>query len=709
MLILVILTLVSLGGWPLLGGNRVLAEDVLGSSPDVPKPADIFPLGELRPGMKGIGKTVAVGTTVEEFQVEILGVLAGQETVKHLVLVQVSGDVIDRMGGIASGMSGSPVYINGRLLGAISYTFDLTDHRLGMVTPIGPMLELLRLKNDVTAWQPPTGTWYWADGEDDALGDTRLVADHPVKKVSIATAKGDKSQALYADGHLQIKPAATPLLVGGMHERARQRLAASLEPLGMSIVGVTGTSLGTIDKESKMAAKMEPGSAFGVQLVHGDIGVMALGTLTYRDNNDFVGFGHPFMNRGPVDLFVSTAYIYTTVDSLSMPFKLGVPVEVVGSLTQDRSAGVAGNLGRLPNTVDLKVKVTDKDLATSSEFKAQIASDPGLVVSLVSAAALQGIDQGIDRIGSGTSRIVYQISGQGLPQPLVRDNMFFSPLDISAVSLAEVLETLQLLNDNEFQAIKLDSVEITAQIEGARRTAFIEKATPTVAEALPGELVDVEVVIRPYRGQRETKILKLAIPETAERGVIHVTVRGGGMGYLFPEITPFHDIAQQETKKTEIDMTMEPPTSADSLEKLLETVLGREKHHEIVMEYIPYYDTYVLDPLPMPEPSEPDKESGAGTGDEPSPRASAGNDNGSKANGRYNGWNGDGTEPVQVTLPTRYVIEGQTSFEITVLGRDQEPFGDLDLESDAEQDYEDEYESQFEGELTDEGNSLFFW
>ncbi|NMB24757.1 MAG: hypothetical protein GX986_04420 [Firmicutes bacterium] len=661
--------------------------------------------------MKGIGKTVAVGTTIEEFQVEILGVLAGQETVKHLVLVQVSGDVIERMGGIASGMSGSPVYINGRLLGAISYTFDLTDHRLGMVTPIGPMLDLLHLKKDVTAWQPSTGTWHWADGEGDNQGDTRMVANHLVKRVSIATPQGDKSQALYADGHLQITPAATPLLVGGMDDRARQRLAAFLEPLGMSIMAVTGTSAGAIDGESKTTAKIEPGSAFGVQLVQGDVGVMALGTVTYRDNNDFVGFGHPFMNRGAVDLFVSTAYIYTTVNSLSMPFKLGVPMDVVGSLTQDRGAGVAGHLGRLPSTVDLKVKVTDKDLATTREFRAQVANDPGLMVSLVSAAALQGIDQGIDRIGSGTSRIVYQISGQGLPQPLVRDNMFFSPIDISAVSLAEVLETLQLLNDNEFQAIKLDSVEITAQIEGARRTAFIEKATPTVAEALPGEMVDVEVVIRPYRGQRETKILKLAIPETAERGVIHVTVRGGGMGYLFPEITPFHDIAHQETKKTDMDVSMEPPTSADSLEKLLETVLEREKHHEIVMEYIPYYDTYVIEPLPMPGSSETDKESGASAGDEQANgQPSADNGNGSKAeSGKYNPWNEDGTEPVRVTLPTRYVIEGQTSFEITVRGRDEGPFDDLDLEGDEEQDYEDESESEFQGELTDEGNSFFFW
>ncbi len=683
--------------WLVLGGLQVLAEETPATPHEGVKFMDAFPLGELRPGMKGTGKTVAMGTKIEDFQVEILGVLAGQETVKHLVLVQVSGDVIDRMGGIASGMSGSPVYINGKLLGAISYTFDLTDHRLGMVTPIEPMLELLQLGKDVTAWQNPAGVWHWADGQ----GNARRVADYPIEEINIAVAQGAEAQASYQGGRLHITPAATPLLVGGMSERARQRLAAALEPLGMTIKAVTGTSAGFTGKEEQGVPKVEPGSAFGVQLVQGDVGVMALGTITYRNGNEFVGFGHPFMNRGAVNLFVSTAYIYTTVSSLSMPFKLGAPVEVVGSLTQDRGAGVAGHLGKLPDTVELRVKVTDRDLQTTKEFKAQVANDPGLIVSLVSATALQGLDQGIDRIGGGTSRIVYQMTGQGLPRALVRDNMFFNPLDISAVSLAEMLETLQLLNDNEFQAVNLDTVEITAQIEAGRRTAVIEKAAPTVAEALPGELVDVEVVIRPYRGQRETKILRLAIPESAQRGVIHVTVRGGGIGYLYPDITPFHDIAHQEVKKTDMEAAVGPSTSADNLDKLLDTVLDREKHHEIVMEYIPYYDTYVIDPLPVPElPAASIAETDtAGTDEE----SSASENGGGKAEtGKPVSWNEEGTEPVRVTLPTRYVIEGQTSFEIAIVNSDPIEVFDGAESEDAE--VEDAEYSDFEDESEDGGD-----
>ena len=690
----------------LSGGQQGLAEELPMAQSGI-QPVEPFPLDQLRPGMKGIGKTVVVGTKIEEFQVEVLGVLAGQETVKQLILVKVSGDAIERMGVIAAGMSGSPVYINGKLVGAISYTFSLTDHRLGMVTPIEPMLEILRLNKEAVAWEPPVGVWRWADGGE----RERLVADYPTKEICVTMGSSTESQASYASGRLSVSSAATPLLVGGMSERARQHLAASLKPLGMETIGVSGSSAISSSGERQGQTIIEPGSAFGVQLVDGDIGVMSLGTVTYRNGNEFLGFGHPFLNRGTVNLFATSAYIYTTVNSLSMPFKLGAPLQVVGSLTQDRGAGVAGYLGKPPETVELRVKVTDRDLHTTRELKAQVANEPSLLVSLMSATALQGLDQGIDRIGAGTSRIVFQLTGQGLPRPVVRDNMFFNSLDISAVSLAEFLETLQLLIDNEFQAIRLDTVEITAQMETNRRTATIEKAKPTVNQAYPGELVDVEVVIRPYRGQRETKILRLPIPDSAQPGAIHVTVRGGGLGYLYPDIVPFHDVSQQETKKAEME-PIGPPSSADSLEKLLGTVLEREKNHEIVMEYVPYYDTYVIDPVAVTAPASDtddadaaDKESAAGEGET--------GEEGSVKNAIPPAWNDEQTEPVRVTLPTRYVIEGQTSFEIAIAasetdeeleddGADSEPEAVIEMaEHVDDQETEEETEEETQEDLQD--------
>ena len=671
--ILVVLTLVFSGWlWPAVSG--VHAEEIEGGLPNglgkSAGAAEILPLHEVRPGMKGIGKTVIRGTQIEEFEVEVLGLLAGQETAHHLILVQVGGEIIEQAGGIASGMSGSPVYINRRLMGAISYTFDLTDHSIGMVTPIGPMLELIRLNRDVSALSRPMGVWKWVKG---AGGNGLLLAGRPIETVTISQAQGVNTEFSYNDGHLEIQPAATPIFVGGMNERAQKRLAAAFEPFGMRIVGGLGAASGAVNDSSQPGPAIEPGSAFSVELIRGDTGVMALGTVTYKDGNYFLGFGHPFLNKGTVDLFASNAYIYTTVNNISMPFKLGVALDTVGSLVQDRGAGVVGQLGRAPKTLDLKVKVVDKDLGTTKEFKAQIVNEPNLIVSLVSAAALQGLDVGIDRLGSGTARVVYQISSQELSQPVVRDNMFYSPLDISAVSLAETLETLHLLNDNEFQAIDIEAIEINAQVEAARRTAFIEKAVPAVAEAFPGEVVDVEVVIRPYRGQRETKILKLAIPEGAERGVIHVTVRSGGMGYYLAELTPFHDSeARQEGTKSDLESAMEPLTDADSLDKLLETILGREKHHEIVMEYIPYYDTYMLEPLPTVQSKEAEFMNGDVQGDFGHENDNINDDNGNQSKTSKSGmWNNNGTKPVRVTLPTRYVIEGQTNFEITVKSKDE--------------------------------------
>ena len=621
------------------------------------QPVVPFALEELRPGMKGIGKTVAKGTAIEEFHVEVLGVLHGEQNVSQLILVQVSGDVIERMGGIASGMSGSPVYIDGKLLGAISYTFSLTDHRLGLVTPIEPMLEIMDYDKKQTAWQPPVGRWTWADGG----GERRLVGDYPVEEIHIAWGNNAQDLVSYDGGRLSITPAAAPLLVGGMGPRARKELADSLQAFGIETVAAAG-SAGALAVEN---VRLEPGSALAVQLVTGDVQVTSLGTVTYVDGNQFVGFGHPFLNRGGVNLMAGTAYIYTTVNSLSMPFKLGAPMETVGTVTQDRGAGVGGYVGKLPDTMDLLVKVTDRNLGTTKELQAEIANEPGLLLSLVSTAALQGLDQGIDRIGPGTSRIIFKITGDGLSGPIVRDNMFYNSLDVSAVSLAELLETLQLLVNNEFQEVKLDSLEITAQVEQERRTAVIEKATPTVSEAHAGDLVDVEVVIRPYRGQRETKILRLPIPETAQPGAIHVTVRGGGLGYPYSELVPFHDDAKEEGDPLDFE-SVGPPSNADSFEKLLETILKREKNHEIVMEYIPYYDTYVLPPA---EESEPFAETEAEDAESASAEDEA-DRIGSIRSGTGVSWSQDETEPVRVTLPTRYVIEGQTTFEIAIAAGD---------------------------------------
>ena len=253
------------------------------------QPAVPFALEELRPGMKGIGRTVAQGTAIEEFYVEVLGVLHGEQYVSQLVLVQVSGDVIERMGGIAGGMSGSPVYIDGKLLGAVSYTFSLTDHRLGLVTPIGAMLEILDYDRKQTVWQPPAGRWTWADGGE----QVRFVGDYPVEELVIAWGSGAQDLAAYDAGRLCVAPAAAPLLVGGLGPRARKELQASLQPFGMETVAAVG-SAAAVDAED---VRLEPGSALAVQLVTGDVQATSLGTATYVDGDRLVGFGHPFLNR----------------------------------------------------------------------------------------------------------------------------------------------------------------------------------------------------------------------------------------------------------------------------------------------------------------------------------------------------------------------------------------------------------------------------
>ena len=221
----------------------------------------IMGLEEVKPGMHGVAKTVISGTKIEEFGVEVLGIMKDKGPSGDLILVRTYGDLIEKTGGIAQGMSGSPVYINGKLIGAIGYGWSLTDHKTGMVTPIGDMLKLL----DSPLAVPPS---------------------------SEAT---------------NLQPLATPLMVSGFGERALSMLGEQLKPYSLVPYAAGEPSQGVT------YPSLEPGSAVGVQLVQGDVSVGALGTVTYVDDKKVLAFGHPFLKKGNVGYYMSNAYIFTSM------------------------------------------------------------------------------------------------------------------------------------------------------------------------------------------------------------------------------------------------------------------------------------------------------------------------------------------------------------------------------------------------------------
>lgn len=557
---------------------------------------DVYPVTEVQRGAVGVGYTVVEGTQIEPFSVEVLGVMERAGPAGSLILVRTSGNLIDRIGGIASGMSGSPVYIDGKLLGAIGYGFEFADHRIGLVTPAADMLAVMDLIQVETppsvsvdaskeAGQPPgTGQADAVPAPSDTVGASRAEerSGLPQGIVLAGTSQEAKRLAQTLPPEVWVgSPVATPLVVSGLGPRAMGRLEKLFERY--NVVPMQGGSPGGIDLGE---VPLAPGASLGVQLVRGDVDVAAIGTVTAVDGDRFVAFGHPFLNRGEVDHFATGAYILHTVSSLSFPFKIGATTAPVGRLLQDRGAAIAGRLGDVPDTVSLNVRVKDLDRGVDQDFNVQVARDDELTVSLALVSALEALDRALDRLGAGTSRVFFQIDGKGMPRPLSRENFFYSGSDIAAASLSELWVGLDLLQENEFQDPVIDEILLEVEVEEERRTARIEKAEPSARRVRQGETVDVVVTLRPYRSPAFDVVIPLEIPEDTARGPVVVSVRGGIFGGYAPLPEPTDGLALpvgEEEGEGEAPLSIE----AESLEKLIDEFEKEPRNNEVVVEFYP--------------------------------------------------------------------------------------------------------------------------
>ena len=539
---------------------------------------ETFAVREVTPGLKGTGYTVVRGTQVEAFDVEILGVLEEAGPGGDLILVRVDGGAIEQTGGIAAGMSGSPVIVDGKLLGAIGYGFEMSDHRFGLVTPAEEMLAVMERARELAGASA-------AAASAAAASDAHAASGEIPRWVHVAASR---EEALHAarelgSGEWVAAPVATPLVVSGLGGRAMNRLRQAFS--GFNLIPVQGAGRAPAGAEE---APFEAGSALGVQLMRGDIEVTAIGTVTAVDESGvFVAFGHPFLHKGDVRYFTTGAYVLHTIPSLSIPFKLAAPLAPVGTLTQDRAAAIAGHLGDLPPAVQLEVRALDADRGKETSLKAEVVRDPSLFATLAVVGVLEGVDRALDRIGAGTSKVSFTIEGDGLPEALTRRNMFYSSSDVAAASLGELWEALELIELNEFADPLFTRVAFTIEVNEARRTAVIEEARPAASSVAPGSVVDVHVRLRPYRQDPFELVVPLSIPEGIGEGPVSVSVRAGGGDFRAEVPTSLEEELEGEGPSGEEDETDEGPTRAESLDNLIREFLERARNNDLVLEFYP--------------------------------------------------------------------------------------------------------------------------
>ncbi len=512
----------------------------LGVPVDVNAAVPLMPIEEVQVGAQGVARTVIAGTRIEEFGVEVLGIMKNKGAVGDLILVRTYGDVIDRSGGVAQGMSGSPVFIGDRLIGAIGYGWSLTDQRTAMVTPIHDMLKLLNRST--------------------TNGPKQENENIPQNKTSIVDSPAIQEKTLLA----------TPLMAAGFGKNALAFLQTKLKPLQLTPYAVG-------DPPSDIAyGELEPGSAVGVQLVRGDVSLGALGTVTYVDEDRMLAFGHPFLKRGPTSFLMTNAYIFTTIRGIESSFKVGSTGEVIGTISQDRGAGIAGEMNHYPGIIPMRMNIHSLDSGENREMAVQIVQDEEIAPILATASLLNAIDKAIDRTGSGTARVSFSISARGMPGEIYkRENMFYSPENVAEASLAEFYEFVAFLASNPHNPVTIMDIQTEISVSAERRTARILSAQPLQMSAKPGETIDIEVKLKPYRSEPITRNVSFTIPKEQGSGLLNLSVRGGGFFSLAALLKKLG--AEGEIPKP----TRKLPKSFDAMVK---EFADRDRNHDIVVE-----------------------------------------------------------------------------------------------------------------------------
>ena len=446
-------------------------------------------VAELEPGMTGIGKTVIIGTEISEFNFEVLGILdKGGFTGGAMILVRCWGPTIDASGGIAGGYSGSPLYIDGKLIGAIAAGWPFSEGDVGGVTPIHDMLKTFNY---------PGANGFWEEAMPLDARETPLV--QPIKhggrefeKLLLLGSERDIIGRNISDDTLVLIAAKTPLVVGGVSDRCFPLIKKELEDRMPHLTVLQGTGSGKVPMNMSYTG-LEPGAAIGVSLVTGDIDMTAIGTLTYIDEqNRILAFGHPFFQGGFIDMPLTTAKIVHTLPSLYSSFKMGQALEIIGSIEQDRGTCVAGILGVPPDLMDVTVTVIDEDLEWKNVYECRMIRDEELMGSFWSAIPMQGILQTLDRQGGGNMIVEFDVEVEGFDEPIHMDNVFYAEGAYGAWYAVSELSMIigSLTVGNVYRDAEIESIDMTVTIRDENTSLNIIRANSIMPEREDEDLLD---------------------------------------------------------------------------------------------------------------------------------------------------------------------------------------------------------------------------
>ncbi len=617
----------------------------------------IMPTSEIERGMVGEAFTVVDDTGLQSFRVDVVGLMDAGKGTQSMIMAKASGELIDKVGGVLQGMSGSPVYIDGRLAGAVSAGLKEMRTSTFFITPIEDMLQLWNMpdtKNrivstalDIKTTQEENRLWREKffkkdkkDGKDkednkvdagtvsEAAKDEKSVeadkksgknknskknkkskvAEKPTEAEQVAEDNNggqDGTDDSVAQENVDDKNVAPAKNEAGEHTAANKEatpvmpketmVPGSISPRsGWYFSGFTPTAMDFADRKlfpladegedsltvitdrgTDYDAQLEAGSPMGVALVYGDFSVGATGTVTAVDDKRILGFGHPFLHKGNVSYFLTDASVVGTMSGPTAGVKLATIGNIIGRVSQDRSAGVAGELGVFPAVVPVKIKVKDVTLNREDSYGVRIAYDESFLSQLAATIAYAAMAKTADSLESCTAALNFIVRTDAAEGGAVsRQNMFYNANDVGQIAVLELAQVMNIICSNTDKESNIVDIQVEVNLERGRKTASLISAVPDKVKVRPGDTVKFTTIIKPWRSERQTLVIPYTVPKTVRPGMLPLDIRGGGLVPLAQLTTALAqagiDLSPQEDKTVPVS-------------KKLATFVESGKNNEVII------------------------------------------------------------------------------------------------------------------------------
>ena len=563
---------------------------------------EIIGLKELQPGMWGTGYTVIDASgEIRPFDVQVVGILGDNSKMSaKRILVNLSGPLIEETGGAISGMSGSPIYFNGRLAGALSAGYkDMYPTQRIMLTPIEDMLKIwdypdtrnkTRMPQLDLAQMKAEREKFQADQEAKAK-EGKEPAEEKAAEDSVAQSEIHEEQAgaeaqdeeTATDEEAEVESGSeaplehkTTYFASGFGAQGLKMLQSKMSPLGIQVDYDNTWDNGVSMMSVRPNAVLQPGSPVGVAMSIGDFTFGSMGTVTAVDGNRVLAFGHSYTHRGNVNYFMTDADVISTIHGPTSGMKLGNVQGIIGRVNQDRQDGIGGILGQFPQTVPVIVTVHDKDTGREITYNTMVAYDEEVLAALAPVVVYSSINTTLDRQDASTASLQFSLrSSYGKDGLISRRNMFYDDGDVAKVAVTELNDILAVILGNKEKEADMLDLKVDVTIDKGRKTATLVSAVPSKQEVVPGEEITFDTTIKPYRGEKIKLSVPYKVPEHQQPGQLALDVHGGGLVNVAKIL-----LAQQQATEAGAKPAEEEPT----VDVQLQNMLSSNCNNDIVIE-----------------------------------------------------------------------------------------------------------------------------